>query len=46
MLHGVGIYAIRYAAQKISFLLHVYKFRMTRMCLKRKWIDMHENKKI
>jgi hypothetical protein len=29
---------------KISFMLHVHKFRMTRMCVKRKWIDMHGNK--
>jgi hypothetical protein len=30
---------------KISFLLHVHKFRMTRMSVERKWIDMHGNKK-
>jgi hypothetical protein len=23
----------------------VHKFRMARMCVERKWIDMHENKK-
>jgi hypothetical protein len=30
---------------KISFLLHVHKFRMTRMCVERKLIHMHVNKK-
>jgi hypothetical protein len=41
MLHGVDIYAIRYAAQKISFMLHAHKFKMTIMCF-----DMHEIKKL
>jgi hypothetical protein len=31
--------------EKICFLLYVHKFRMTRMCVKRKWIGMHGNKK-
>jgi hypothetical protein len=26
-------------------ILHVHKFRMTRMCVERQWIDMDENKK-
>jgi archaellum biogenesis ATPase FlaH len=31
---------------KICFMLHAHKFRVTRMCIERKWIDMHGNKKI
>jgi hypothetical protein len=31
--------------RKISFVLHVHKFRMARICDERKWIDMHGNKK-
>jgi hypothetical protein len=31
--------------RKISFVLHVHKFRMARICDERKWIDMHVNKK-
>jgi hypothetical protein len=31
--------------EKICFLLHAYKFRMTRMYVEKKWIDMHGNKK-
>jgi hypothetical protein len=31
---------------KFCFLSHEHKFRMTRMCDERKWIDMHENKKL
>jgi hypothetical protein len=31
--------------RKNRFLLYVYKFRMTIMCVERKWIDMHGNKK-
>jgi hypothetical protein len=30
---------------KICFLLHAHKFRMVRMCVERKWIGMHGNKK-
>jgi hypothetical protein len=39
MLHGVGIYAIRYSV-KICFLFHVYKFRMAGMC-DEKEMDWH-----
>jgi hypothetical protein len=28
----------------ICFLLHAHKFRMTGMCVERKWIDMHGKK--
>jgi hypothetical protein len=31
--------------KNICFLLHAHKFRMTRMCVKRKLIGMYENKK-
>jgi hypothetical protein len=31
---------------KICFMLHAHKFKMKRMWVERKWIDMHENKKI
>jgi hypothetical protein len=36
MLHNIVIYAIRYARKKISFVLHVHKFRMVIMCVERK----------
>jgi hypothetical protein len=46
MLYGVDIYIwIVVHRVKNCFLLHAHKFRMTRMCFERKWIDMHENKK-
>jgi hypothetical protein len=45
MLHGIDIYVLQYNTKKICFLLHVHKFRMTRMCVENKWIDMHGNKK-
>jgi hypothetical protein len=32
--------------RRICFLLHAHKFRITIMCVERKWIDMHRNKKI
>jgi hypothetical protein len=41
MLHGVDIYAVWCTVYIIYFLLHAHKFRMTRMCVERKWIDMH-----
>jgi hypothetical protein len=44
MLHGLDIYIV-YTRTKICFLLHAHRFRMVRMCVERKWIDMHENKK-
>jgi hypothetical protein len=30
---------------KKCFLLHAHRFRMVRMCVERKWIGMHRNKK-
>jgi hypothetical protein len=30
----------------MCFLLHAHKFRMVRMCVKKKWIGIHRNKKI
>jgi hypothetical protein len=45
MLHGEDIYVLWYTTKKIYFLLHTYKFRMAKMCVERKWIDIHGNRK-
>jgi hypothetical protein len=41
ILHIKDIYAMRYTVYKICLLLHAHKFRMTRMCVERKCIDVH-----
>jgi hypothetical protein len=42
MLHCVDIYALWYTTKKICFPWYAHKFKMIRMCVESKWIDMHE----